>query len=562
MNCYYLREGDWPTLAEALSAHTVAELEVLASAVGAPSVGRKAERIAALCDAVEGDRLRFTFGRLGARERAAVSMAVHSRDGRLSRGGFRLRYGAEPDFGSRASWWDGYDEPSLLCLFLHGDRVPDDLRARLRELVPPLESPPVRTTWTLPRDAIVRERSTAGRELQEALRLLDALPGSPIGTVLRDASDRDGRDLRRRERAWTRILTAARLVRTRPKGLVLTEKGREALGTPLPETLASLWRCWLARGEPDEVHRLSGVHGTRSKNAELTDAAERRGAIAEALSDFPAGDWVPGDAFLDHLRISGRDFRISHGRDAVRLDVDGRRVPAHALDDAERFRLLEGRYVLVFLLEVASTLGVVDVAVDEARSELVAFRLTVLGRHCLGLTSEPLELTGSGRAPLALDDDLRIRAEGPLAASERAVLAFFARHEGDGVYRLSRRRVLDSIARRRSLGGFREFLERGSGAPLPRVFVRFLEDCAARGTSLRAMGTAKLYECRDREVASAVASHPSTRSYCHLANETLLVVPDELDASFRRRLRDAGFGIGIRRKGRETPEERNGSATG
>jgi hypothetical protein len=554
LDCFYPQEGDWPTLAEALSVHTVAELEVLANAVGVPSAGRKAERIAALCEAVEGDRLRFTFGRLGNLERAAVALAAHSRDGRLSRGGFRLRYASEPDFGTRASWWDGYERPSLLCLFLHGNRIPDDLRARLRELVPPLETPPVRTTWTLPRDAIAIERSTAAaRELHEALRLLDALPGSSIGMVLH--GDSDGLDLRKRESAWRWILAAGGLVRLRPKGLALNEKGREALDAPLPETLASLWGCWLARGEPDEVHRLPGVHGTRSKNAALTDPAERRVAIAEALSDCPAGDWVPRDAFLDHIRISGRDFRITHARDALRLDVDGRRVPAHALDDDDRFRLLEGPYVLRFLLEIASTLGIVDVAVDEARSELLAFRLTELGRHCLGLTSEPPELTGTGRARLALDDDLRIRADGPLAESERAVLGLFARHEDDGIYRLSRRRVLGSIARRRNLAAFREFLERGSGAPLPRAFVLFLKDCATRGKSLRAKGTAQLYECRDREVGALVADHPSTRSYCHLANETLLVVPDEQDESFRRRLREAGFGIEVRGERGETPED-------
>jgi len=40
LDCFYPQEGHWPTLAEALSVHTVAELDVLANAVGVPSVGR------------------------------------------------------------------------------------------------------------------------------------------------------------------------------------------------------------------------------------------------------------------------------------------------------------------------------------------------------------------------------------------------------------------------------------------------------------------------------------------------------------------------------------------
>jgi hypothetical protein len=99
LETFYPQGEDSTTVAEALALHTIAELELLARVAAVPSVGRKAERVAAFCEALEGDSLRFLLARLGPLERAAVAMGAHSRDGRLSLGGFRLRYGAEPDFG-------------------------------------------------------------------------------------------------------------------------------------------------------------------------------------------------------------------------------------------------------------------------------------------------------------------------------------------------------------------------------------------------------------------------------------------------------------------------------
>jgi hypothetical protein len=177
LETFYPQGEDSTTVAEALALHTIAELELLAQVAAVPSVGRKAERVAAFCEALEGDSLRFLLARLGPLERAAVAMGAHSRDGRLSLGGFRLRYGAEPDFGKKSSWWYGYEKPSLLCLFIHGNRIPDDLRSRLRAMVPPLENPPVRTTSALPVGVISIE---AHRRRRSSTTLsISSTPGPP-----------------------------------------------------------------------------------------------------------------------------------------------------------------------------------------------------------------------------------------------------------------------------------------------------------------------------------------------------------------------------------------------
>lgn len=76
METFYPKSGDWNTVGAAFHAHTVAELTLLARAAALPSEGRKAERIAELCRALEGDALRTLWERLSPGQRAGVADAV------------------------------------------------------------------------------------------------------------------------------------------------------------------------------------------------------------------------------------------------------------------------------------------------------------------------------------------------------------------------------------------------------------------------------------------------------------------------------------------------------
>ncbi|GMR23340.1 MAG: hypothetical protein BMS9Abin37_1760 [Acidobacteriota bacterium] len=608
---FYPQSGEWTTLAGALRAHTVAELSLLAEVAGVPSLGRKDDRIAELCHILEGERLRFLFGRLTQSQRAAVSIATHAVEGRLSREGFRIRYGEEPDFGVESRLWSGLEKPSLLCLFIHGECIPKDLLFRLRGLVPPplevsvrtLEAPPEHVEISSPGPALVPalgkdirhrmevhavERSEdALSELEEVLRLVEAgaLSVTPkkrhpsqasVKAVKRalvggaDFPDRLSRSPMRdrggavdtgpiRAFAWPRLLVAGGLARLRGKTLVLTGAGGETLCAPTAEALRCLWRAWLETNDADELHRISGVHGATSKDAELTEPARRRRLIAAALADCPVGRWVATDAFLDHLRVSGRDFEVTRTAKALTIDTYslGRHRRLDAWGDAERWMILQARIVLCLLFEYAATLGLIDVAYSSplhVRSAfhdqpslsrydgLQAFRLTELGAYSLGQSQRAPELALASKGRLVLKDNLEIHTTGPLFAADVNVLKEVAEPLRDDVWSFSLTRVLEMLANGGSLTSVRERLTRDREAPLPPPVESFLRDCARRSKSLKRVGAGRLLECRDKETADAVASDPRTSQYCLRAGDKLLVVPLALEAKFNRALRAAGFG--------------------
>ncbi len=593
---FYPAKGDWPTVAKALNAHTIAELKLLAEAAGIRPEGRKAERIEHLCHSLEGQRLRFLWGRLSPSQRAAVAMAAYSRSGRLSREGYRVLHNQDPDFGERSRFGPDIARPSLLCLFIHGDRIPGDLRRRLQEIVPAPDVSPVRT-FKAPPDRIavsvpdgrrenlpllyevhVAKRSAAALlELQDMTHLLEArsLSVTPRTQVPSSSSERavaailaGGRDFLDegpiRAYAWPRLLLSGGLARAQGGALVLTPAGGRALQDPRAETQRDLWRNWLTHGEPDELHRISGLRGSTSKDADLTPPSSRRDAIADAMRDCPIGEWVPIDAFFQHLQISGRDFEVSASPEALRVECSEGSGGLRGYGSQERWLILQGRYVLCFLFEYAATLGVVDVAYTPpayARPDirdvtwgnmlsnydgLLAFRLTELGAFCLGLTAGFPDDGAEFKPFLQVNDTLEIRSDTAVSAADQLVLSYWAEPLSERAWTLSRTRTLESLAKGRSSTVFGEFLGRRLTGSLPSTLRSFLKDCEHRARSLRPAGRADLFECRDAELAALIARDSCTGRYCHRAGDTLVAVPVEHEGSFRRALRRAGFDVDVK----------------
>ena len=58
-------------------------------------------------------------------------------------------------------------------------------------------------------------------------------------------------------------------------------------------------------------------------------------------------------------------------------------------------------------------------------------------------------------------------------------------------------------------------------------------------------GSAVLIECRDAEVAEAIASHKETAALCKPAGGKTLVVRSEQLEKFRERVRLLGFGMAV-----------------
>ena len=238
----------------------------------------------------------------------------------------------------------------------------------------------------------------------------------------------------------------------------------------------------------------------------------------------------------------------------------GGRTPVDTFDDEDEWRILQGRYFLCLLFEVAATLGMIDVAYtspvcvrlvfDTMDMDFVSrydglryFRLTALGLYCLDLVESHEIEAPSVRGVLRVTADLRITANlRELPRWAAAVLEGYARKEAAGGWRLDRPHLLAAVESGLSIAALKEFLVELSSRPLPRQVGEFLRDCEARARSLKLRGPGQILECADARLAKRIAGDPRTGQHCMPAGERCLVVPDDAVSAFRRALRKLGYG--------------------
>jgi hypothetical protein len=408
----YNIDGGIPTLAVALSDHMNADaLKKLASLTSGPVPTRKAELADLIAKHLEGTRLRTVWQSLDELQKAAVAEVVHSPDTQFPEDRFQAKYGRAPSWGSL----DAYrrdERPTALRFFFYGGEggggvMPDDLKERLEEFVPPPAPATVKSLAELPAvyerpydrwnpttrkkeqgtesiPLTVRDSERAAqRELFSVLRLVDAGKVAVSGTTRKASSAtidaitavleggdyysyRPPEDKRSDENAgpirafaWPLIIQAGGLAQLSGSRLQLTKAGRKALGEPAAETLRSLWERWTDTTVLDELSRVECVKGQTGKGRHgLTAVASRRDAIAATLTECPGQQWIAADELLRYVRASGNDFAVS--RNAWNLYIGELQYGSLGYEGGEG--ILEERYLLGFLFEYAATLGLIDVA--------------------------------------------------------------------------------------------------------------------------------------------------------------------------------------------------------
>ncbi|MCI0588002.1 MAG: helicase-associated domain-containing protein, partial [Planctomycetes bacterium] len=512
---------------------------------------RKDDLVALLLGAIQGEGLRRAFERLGTLEKAAVADAAHDRESRFDADRFLAKHGRAPDFGSPDARIG--PSPTLLSLFIPGSKaMPQDLAGRLREFVPrpepakvsTVEEPPpsvTRKAWK--RGKVVLEavplarQETAPAALHDILAVLRLVEGGKltVGEATRRPTGATVAAVRSvlasgdfypeeaiRAYAWPLIVQAAGLAAARAGRLELTKKGREALSAPPHETLGRAWEEWLQTDLVDELSRVEAIRGQSGKGKRaLTDPWERRDAIAQALALCPPGRWIEVDEFFRFLRAEGPKWRVTD--DPWTLYFSEARYGSLGYQGHGDWKILEARYVLAFLFEVAATMGLIDVAYaspDGARPDyddvwgtddlaflsrydgLAYLRLNPLGSWCLGIAERfegaPLE----ARKVLRVLPDLEVvAAEGALPPADRLFLERFAEKVSDRVWRLERGRILAASEGGMAPSALGEFLAARSGEPLPETVEALLRDVAGRLGRVADRGGARLFECADEFTA-------------------------------------------------------------
>lgn len=399
------------------------------------------------------------------------------------------------------------------------------------------------------------------RQVGKVLEGGDYFPDEQEGKSSGSGGDEENRPGPIRAFAWPMLVQAGKLAQVRGARLELTKAGRAALTEPPHESLRLLWHRWLSSDLLDELRRINVIRGQTGKGKRyLTDPAERRQIIAEALSECPVGRWVSIDELSEYMRAAGHTFEVSS--DPWSLYIVDPQYGSLGYEGYGGWNILQLRYLLCLLMEYAATLGLIDAAFippDGARPDyggmwgtddlasfsrydgLMFLRLTPLGAYALGLEQsyEPAPLPM--RQVIHVEPDLEIAAIGPLSPSDVLLVESFASRAGEKSWRLDPERILDAQASGRSVGELAAFLEAASGAELPEPVERFLSDLASRASALRDLGPARLIGCADPDLAAFIAGHPSTGKLCRPAGKDTLVVAGKDEASFNRALRKLGF---------------------
>lgn len=417
-------DPSYPTLADALGeAMTVDELRKLATLTGTRIPARKSDLVDLIVSYLAGNGLRAVWESLDEVQQAAVAEVVHSPGSRFPADRFRARYDRSPDWGSVDRYHrEESPTPLRFCFVGKYDHImPDDLKQRFKEFVPPPVAAQVPTVAMLPARherpyrrwhpvarrleegteevaLTVRESErSAQRELIALLRLIDTgrlvvsektRRPSPsaleaITTVL-DGGDffveTPPRDKHSSENAgpirafaWALLVQAGGLAQLAGNRLQLTRSGRKAMFEPASKTLHHLWHKWLLTTLFDELSRIDCVKGQTGKGRYgLTAVASRRTAMAATLAACPVQQWIPVDGFFRFQCASGHDFTVT--RDAWSLYISDPHYGS--LGYESWLPLIDLRYGLCLLFEFAATLGLIDVAyIPPARARQDYYRM-------------------------------------------------------------------------------------------------------------------------------------------------------------------------------------------
>lgn len=141
--------------------------------------------------------------------------------------------------------------------------------------------------------------------------------------------------------AWP-LLLAGGLARLDGSRLVLTPKGRRALGQPAAEVIRDIWQRWPRHAPIDELSRVEQIKGQKSA-AVLSAAGPRREAATAAIRHGPPGEWTGIDGLLTTLRRHEHRLTIARSERALwKLYIVDPAYGSLGYDGYHDFRVLEG----------------------------------------------------------------------------------------------------------------------------------------------------------------------------------------------------------------------------
>jgi hypothetical protein len=357
--------------------------------------------------------------------------------------------------------------------------------------------------------------------------------------------------------------------------LALTKAGAALLsrGAIGAREVRHAWESWRKGGQLDELSRVRAIKGQGAKATRLTKPAERRAKVEAVLRAAPPERWIELRNFFRYMRAERQSPEVERNEYTALYVGWSAEYGSLGYSGGDYWDVVIGSYIRALLWEYAATLGLIEIAYTRPEESprdfgdlygmddepylsrydgLLGIRLTRLGAFALGLADEyspPPPPAAEGRPVLTVlpNLDLVVTDARRLVPNDRSFLERIGSVQSQGVYRLSRERILEAIENGLDLGQVRDFLAAKGGlaeGELPPTVRTFFADLARRLGAVRDAGRTLVLESDDPLVLTELAHEAALRGVVRLGtvgDRTILLVPEAQESQVRRQLRRLGY---------------------
>jgi len=338
--------------------------------------------------------------------------------------------------------------------------------------------------------------------------------------------------------------------------------GSSWLSDPTAERLREGFWNWAHSSGYDEIHRISRLKDFY----DLTAPSQRRKAIVSGLTRLTPGKWVSGRDFFRALKVWGLNFQVEASKYSVMRATNIGSL--NSVTPHMYISLVQGRYLLVILMEMLSAFGVLDLAfttpdlcnfppdwerndfrMHEAFSRydgLQLIRLTPLGAFLLGIQSDYTPNLSTERiAVIAVHPDLKIQIleERLFTSADRVLLECYCVPQSANWYRLDAQRSIKAIETGLKPADFLAYVERKSTRPLPEDFQTAVERWKQRCNVLTRGEQAVIFQVKNLDLMKELLQDELLRNRCWLVEEHQLAVPLSHEKDFVRRMHELEAGL-------------------
>lgn len=529
--------------------------------------------------------LKAYLGKLSELEMALLQESLFNYSGFIDRARFKMKYGQFPDKPQSSNWYYRQEPSDAVMVFFYTvgsdwysiRKIPDTLMATLKLLIARPEPDKLKTQALpepLPEHHVLFERERlALSELHSILVLLQdkqikvsEKTGFASGATLKKVSDsvheyysgNEIDDVKGSESmlayGWLRLLGNSKFSKQSGTTLVTARK----TDSNPADTIRQMWTQWLNNKKEDEFRRIDRIKGQNGKGKRyFTDVLKRRMVIAAYLKQCEVNAWIAFEDFASFMFITGAELKVT--TEPHYLYIYG---PGDGQFDGGDWDFLEVRYLRCFLLEYAATLGLVDVIMapfntDESFYDeygdmeclsrydgLRYFRLTPLGQFALGLTDHyKADHTEPAETPLTIQRQGRIAFEHEPTPWEQRFLSLYADHHKDQTWKLSRKKMMETLQIGGSVDELKNFLKNRDDQPfLPEDCESILKQAKANIGGVEIKEEALIVKCKTQEIVEFIINDKVLSKWCQRLGKQQIVIPKSKEKKFKESLNSVGIG--------------------